>query len=457
MTKLYSELAFEIANEKGLLGQRLHLDSTSFVMYGNYEDADSSPLATYGYSKEKRTDLKQVMLSLIQGGEANLPLWMEALDGNSSDKKSFHETVSKVKEFMNGLKGAPDNLCFVVDSAFYDIKKLAELDAVHWITRVPATVKDAQEWEKKGDIIWHKMDDNYQITSGHVALGGIHQRWVMVHSAHAHRREHESLHRKMQKRYSELEKKLWHLSHQKFGCPADADKAIKPIIAKLAYHQVNYTVTSILKHPGRGRPHSAAEKIVIGYQIEFTIASDWEKIAQIKQTLGRFILATNQLDTTMLTDEQVLKQYKEQSQVESGFKFIKNNAFELDSFFLHTPERIGALMMIMTLCLMVYNFSQYQLRQCLKKNNDVLPNQLGKPVQNPTIKWIAELMNVIAVVSINTGEINQQIVTNVDQVHRKVIAYFGKSALKIYGLPEDYQQVKIDYANYKNLLNWCEM
>ena len=147
MTKLYSELAFEIANEKGLLGQRLHLDSTSFVMYGNYEDADSSPLPTYGYSKEKRTDLKQVMLSLIQGGEANLPLWMEALDGNSSDKKSFHETVSKVKELMNGLKGAPDNLCFVVDSAFYDIKKLAELDAVHWITRVPATVKDAQEWE----------------------------------------------------------------------------------------------------------------------------------------------------------------------------------------------------------------------------------------------------------------------------------------------------------------------
>ncbi|NDE64143.1 MAG: IS1634 family transposase, partial [Chlamydiae bacterium] len=78
-----------------------------------------------------------------------------------------------------------------------------------------------------------------------------------------------------------------------------------------------------------------------------------------KQSLGRFILATNQFDEVLLDNHSVLKQYKEQSCVESGFKFIKNNAFELDSFYLKTPARIGALMMIMTLCLMVYNFAQY--------------------------------------------------------------------------------------------------
>ncbi len=46
---------------------------------------------------------------------------------------------------------------------------------------------------------------------------------------------------------------------------------------------------------------------------------------------------------------------------------------------------------------------------------------------------------------------------HVNQVHRKIIAYFGESALKMYGLPADYQQVPIDYAKYKNVLNWCEM
>lgn len=38
VTKLYSELAFEIVTEKNLLGQRMHLDSTSFVLYGRYEN-----------------------------------------------------------------------------------------------------------------------------------------------------------------------------------------------------------------------------------------------------------------------------------------------------------------------------------------------------------------------------------------------------------------------------------
>ena len=129
VTKLYSELAFEIAQEKGILGQRLHLDSTSFVLHGRYdvEASEDAPQPAHGYSKANRPDLKQVMLSLTQGGVANIPLWMEALDGNSSDKTSFHETVKKVQAFTQKLKSAPDNLCFVVDAAFYTPEKQRNL------------------------------------------------------------------------------------------------------------------------------------------------------------------------------------------------------------------------------------------------------------------------------------------------------------------------------------------
>ena len=49
-----------------------------------------------------------------------------------------------------------------------------------------------------------------------------------------------------------------------------------------------------------------------------------------------------ELPNLVLDNPVVLKQYKEQSCVESGFKFIKNNAFELDSFYLKTPERKAA-------------------------------------------------------------------------------------------------------------------
>lgn len=461
VTKLYSEIAFEVAKEKGILGQRLHLDSTSFVLHGRYDVdvPDAAPEPTYGFSKANRPDLKQVMLSLTQGGVANIPLWMEALDGNSSDKKSFHETVKKVQAFTKKLHTMPDGLCFVVDAAFYVPEKLSELNEVHWITRVPGQLKEAKDWLKTpaDTLDWQTFDENYRATEQEVVIHDIKQRWLLIESKHAFVRELQTFQRRLDRKSIELGKVLWHLGNQEFKCQNDAEKSIKPLLKSLKYHQINYQIIPIERHVKKGRPKPDAEKEVVGYKIEAFLSSCLEKIKLEKQTLGRFILATNQFDNVILDNHAVLKQYKEQSCVESGFKFIKNNAFELDSFFLKTPARIGALMMIMTLCLMVYNFAQYSMRKCMNEQGDVLPNQVGKPVKNPTMKWIAELMNMIAVVTIKTDNKHHRIVTNVKKVHQRIIAYFGPHALQIYGLPPDLEHVIIDYSNYKNLLHWCEM
>ena len=50
--------------------------------------------------------------------------------------------------------------------------------------------------------------------------------------------------------------------------------------------------------------------------------------------------------------------------------------------FLKRPERIEALIMVMTLCLMVYSFAQYFLRDALAKSNETLPNQLKNQLKN---------------------------------------------------------------------------
>jgi transposase len=459
-TQLYSEIAFEIASEQNVLGQRLHLDTTSLTLYGRYESAEEtalSPQPARGYSKAHRADLKQVMLSLTMGGAANLPLWMEALDGNSSDKKSFQQTARQVQQFTQQMQHVPEGLCFIVDAEFYVPQRLAELEGIHWITRVPGTFKEAKALLRKADVNWQALNADYALSSQGMKVGGIEQRWVLVRSQPAYEREVETLHRWMEKHGEALSKALWHVSCNVFACETDAVRAVKALIKKLPYHGVLYEVVPQWQYLGRGKPKAGATREIVGYQIVYSVFTDLNKVEAIQRTLGRFILATNQLDDKVLPDSEVLSQYKGQACVEGGFKFIKNDAFELDSIFLKTPARIGALMMIMTLCLMVYNFAQYQLRKALKEHDDVLPNQLGKAVKNPTLKWVAELMHVIVIVTVSLGQTKQHIVTNVNQVHRKIIGYFGKFALQIYGLPEDYQQVKINYANYKNLLQWCEM
>jgi len=468
VTKLYSELAVEIMAEKNLFGQRLHLDSTSFVLYGRYDDeecAEGIARPEHGHSKANRADLKQVMLSLVQGGDANIPLWMEALDGNSSDKTSFQETVRKIQAFTKNIQNMPDNLFFIVDAAFYVPEKLAQLNDVCWITRVPAQLNEAKALlnTPSRDLDWEVLDENYRASANEVVVHGVAQRWVLIESQQAWHREIRTFQRNLDKTAQSLIKSLWHLGNQVFQCTSDAQQAIKPILKSLQYHDINYEMVAIERHTGKGRPKPDALKIITGYQIQACLSTRLDAVRAKKETLGRFILASNQCDQSLLNNHNMLKQYKEQSCVESSFKFIKNNAFELDSFFLKTPARMTALMMIMTLCLMVYNFAQAHLRLCLKENNETLPNQLGKPVQNPTMKWVAEFMNPIAVVTIVTNDQKHRIITNLTAIHEQIVAYFGPYALRLYGLSTGLAPATTFTYGYrglnndKNRLSWCEM
>jgi transposase len=91
----------------------------------------------------------------------------------------------------------------------------------------------------------------------------------------------------------------------------------------------------------------------------------------------------------------------------------------------------------MTLCLMIYNIAQYRLRQTLKMENETLPNQINKPVQNPTIRWIFQIMEGIGVIRFyekNLSRPIKEMITNLNELRRKIIKLFGGSACKIYGI-----------------------
>lgn len=62
-----------------MLGPKAYLDSTSFVLHGEYEDDGSDEQmieVMHGYSKDNRPDLKQVMMSLTMTAPTNLPFGM---------------------------------------------------------------------------------------------------------------------------------------------------------------------------------------------------------------------------------------------------------------------------------------------------------------------------------------------------------------------------------------------
>ena len=93
-----------------------------------------------------------------------------------------------------------------------------------------------------------------------------------------------------------------------------------------------------------------------------------------------------------------MRQHGAQSGTECGFKFIKDDTFQVDSVFLKTPERINALMAVMTLCLMIYGVTQYELRQSLQEKGETVLNQAKKPTDKPSLKWIYLLFRYVIVI-----------------------------------------------------------
>ena len=147
---------------------------------------------------------------------------------------------------------------------------------------------------------------------------------------------------------------------------------------------------------------------------------------------GRFVLATNQLDETILSNEEVLSEYKGQSGTERGFKFIKDSTFQVDSVFLKTPSRIDALMMVMTLCLMVYGVSEFELQQSMQEKNETILSQTKKQTSTPSLRWVYFLFRVVNELSVTRGDQVQKLVVNLNAVLRQIIRHFGKRASEIY-------------------------
>ena len=133
----------------------------------------------------------------------------------------------------------------------------------------------------------------------------------------------------------------------------------------------------------------------------------------------------------------MLSEYKEQQKVEGGFRFLKDPWFMVDSIFLKSAKRIEALMMVMTLSLMVYNVAQHKLREALKTHSETLPNQLNKPIQNPTMRWIFQLFEGVSIVHFYEENILKpvrSVMANLNNIRLKIIRLFGNTACKLYGV-----------------------
>ena len=396
-----------------------HLDSTSFHVHGdyNYPEQPGRIKITYGYSRDRRPDLKQFMMDLMCTGDGGVPVWMRIGDGNESDGEQFVEAMKKFQSQLNWES------LIVMDAAFYSQENIQEVGEMKWLSRVPLTLKAAKKLVKETDSASLTLSEQpgYSYKQVKSNYGGVEQRWLLVESQKRRDADLEKLEKNLKKQELECQKKLRTLSQKEFACSEDAQREARRLLKKSKFHQLNHI--HIQKVEGKTGE--------LGYQVTGKIEVDEEKVNPERQQAGRFFLATNVLSLTELSSEEMLCEYKNQQQVERGFGFLKDPLFLTDSVFLKSPERIEVLGCIMGLCLLVYTLAQRELRQTLKRRESQIKNQLGAPTSRPTLRWIFQCFQSIHCV----GNEGVKQITNLTEERLNLLKFFPSACQRYYLLP----------------------
>lgn len=193
----------------------VHFDTTSMTVYGDYafpEEQQVPFTITYGYSKDKRPDLKQFVFATLCVDRA-VPIWGKPEDGNASDKTVNNTLLSNIATFLGKHGVAPGAYIYVADAALVTEDNLAALGDTLFITRLPATYNECgrliaeavahNTWEEVGVLAHtkptkHRPATSYKASEGEVTLYGTVYRAVVLHSSAQDKRRQQRLARDIQ-------------------------------------------------------------------------------------------------------------------------------------------------------------------------------------------------------------------------------------------------------------------
>jgi transposase len=402
--RLFTACAVRAATRFGLERRYVHFDTTSRSVWGDYHFAETQDLpfqVTYGYSKDKRPDLKQFGLSTLCVDRA-VPIWGQPEDGNASDKTLNTTLLSEIAHLLAQYGVQPGAYIYIADAALVTEDSLAALRDTLFITRLPATysacgrvIAEAvarNDWEVVGVLAQtpptkHRPGTFYKVAEASVTLYGTAYRAVVVHSSSQDQRRQQHLAREIRASYATLEASVHAAARQEYFCQADAEAAAAKLRAlPSAYHGVDVEVQERPRY-GPGRPSSKQPRVVkaLRYGLQVTLHARAEVIARKTQEAGCFVLLTNVPTAGEMAHRagDVLRAYKEQHGIEQNYGFLKDPLI-VNSLFLKKPERIEALGLVLLLALLLWRLVERTLRVHVETTGNPLPGWDQKATQKPT-------------------------------------------------------------------------
>ena len=387
--KVLSAVSVAAVKRFDLNTTHVHHDTTSRRVYGDYdlyreETHDQPFVITFGFSKEHRPDLKQLVHSLLCVDDG-IPIYSKCENGNLSDKVVNRNLIPKMVERMREL--GQDNFLYVADSALITRENLTLMDdwktGFRFVSRLPLSYKACgraintavreNRWQELGTLSDQPSSAKRKPARYHgfetvVDLYGIGYRALVVHSDAYDKRRAKRLERTLCEDKVEMERVAAYEGKIEYACLPDAQAALSRL-PRGRFHELAGQVDERPVYAS-GRPKKDGTRKIkrMVYQLRITVRPRDQAIARAQKEAGCFVLISNEPEEAMggLNSKDLLRSYQDQHSVEQNFGFLKDPVF-VNALFLKSPRRIEALGLILVLALMIWRLMERTMRISLKQ------------------------------------------------------------------------------------------
>lgn len=420
--KVFSAVVDAVIPLHSLETNSIHADTTSKSFYGAYNKAIDEvdvPDITYGYPKDHRPDLKQIIFGIGTTSDG-VPIVSEVASGNESDMTLNGRWITKLRKLLK--KDKEDFLLYIGDSALVTTDNLDHLADEHidFISRLPGRFDIEKElkkkanlendWEDIGKISEEKNAASYKVWDTTSDIEGRIYRFIAVYSDHKDKRKLRALDKAVNNECNKNMKRFEKLSKRPFACKKDAEIEMKNFQKKHSpkFHQIDWKIEvkkEKMKRKKRGRPKkNETIRFQTNYYLSGSLRLDDDAYVTERELCGQYVLITSLKDSKKEPAKTILEKYKGQYYVERIFKFIKDPSW-VGSFCLNKPERIAALGYVLFIAAIIYTLWERRVRMALD-NEDVEPiDGLNRQkTKRPTSYALEVVLNQILVLSQQTGE-----------------------------------------------------
>jgi transposase len=447
-TNLIMDIVTHVVQEFDVGLQELHNDSTTVSFFGNYPGAESEqrfagqsvPAITWGHSKARRPDLKQLLYILTVSDDGGVPVYFQAASGNVVDDQTHQATWRVLAELVQ----RPD-FVYVADCKLATTENMNAIAAQggRFITVLPATRKEDAQFRERlikqpKTIRWEEV---YRVTNDDNSLRDVFRvcsdeqvskegyRLLWFHSRGKAEADAVTRARRLQRAIRELTDLRQRLSgprtryRQRAKVVAVVEAILDTHAARDFLHvDISERQEEKYHQAGRGRPHKGTKyERTVRTWFDVAWEVDGRRLDRAVAGDGVFPLITNIADWKAAD---VLQAYKRQPIIEKRFSQLKTD-FCVAPVYLKNVRRIVGLLAIYFLALMVQSLLERELRKAMADQGvESLPlYPEGRPCKRPTTRCVLDVFEPIArhTISTTTSDDIELFTTELAPIHRTII------------------------------------